>query len=189
VQRENFHATLHAGEAFGLPSIWQAIQWCNAERLGHGVRIVDDIVVDDDGGVSLGRLAAYVRDRRIPLEMCPTSNVHTGAVPSLAEHPIGLLRRLRFRVTVNTDNRLMSGISLSSELAGLVETFDWSWRDINWLTINAMKSAFCPFDDRLALIDGRIKPGFAALAPDAGTWPSQDRSEAQASLADEPLID
>jgi len=90
---------------------------------------------------------------------------------------------------VNTDNRLMSGISLSSELAGLVETFDWSWRDINWLTINAMKSAFCPFDDRLALIDGRIKPGFAALAPDAGTWPSQDRSEAQASLADEPLID
>ena len=189
VQRENFHATLHAGEAFGLPSIWQAIQWCNAERLGHGVRIVDDIVVDDDGGVTLGRLAAYVRDRRIPLEMCPTSNVHTGAVPSLAEHPIGLLRRLRFRVTVNTDNRLMSGISLSSELAGLVETFDWSWRDINWLTINAMKSAFCPFDDRLALIDGRIKPGFAALAPDAGTWPSQDRSEAQASLADEPLID
>ena len=151
VQRENFHATLHAGEAFGLPSIWQAIQWCNAERLGHGVRIVDDIVVDPDGGVSLGRLAAYVRDRRIPLEMCPTSNVHTGAVPSLAEHPIGLLRRLRFRVTVNTDNRLMSGISLSSELAGLVETFDWSWRDINWLTINAMKSAFCPFDERLAL--------------------------------------
>ena len=89
VQRENFHATLHAGEAFGLPSIWQAIQWCNAERLGHGVRIVDDIVVDPDGGVLLGRLAAYIRDRRIPLEMCPTSNVHTGAVPSLAEHPSG----------------------------------------------------------------------------------------------------
>ena len=189
VQRENFHATLHAGEAFGLPSIWQAIQWCNAERLGHGVRIVDDIVVDPDGGVRLGRLAAYVRDRRIPLEMCPTSNVHTGAVPSLAEHPIGLLRRLRFRVTVNTDNRLMSGISLSSELAGLVETFDWSWRDINWLTINAMKSAFCPFDERLALIDGRIKPGFAALGPGARTMSSRDRSGAQASLAEEPFID
>ncbi len=189
VQRENFHATLHAGEAFGLPSIWQAIQWCNAERLGHGVRIVDDIVVDPDGGVSLGRLAAYVRDRRIPLEMCPTSNVHTGAVPSLAEHPIGLLRRLRFRVTVNTDNRLMSGISLSSELAGLVETFDWSWRDINWFTINAMKSAFCPFDERLALIDGRIKPGFAALDPATRTMSSRDRSGAQASLAEEPFID
>jgi adenosine deaminase len=189
VQRENFHATLHAGEAFGLPSIWQAIQWCNAERLGHGVRIVDDIVVDPDGGVSLGRLAAYIRDRRIPLEMCPTSNVHTGAVPSLAEHPIGLLRKLRFRVTVNTDNRLMSGISLSSELAGLVETFDWSWRDINWLTINAMKSAFYPFDDRLALIDGIIKPGFAALDPDTRTGSSRDRPEAQGRLAEDPLID
>ena len=189
VQRENFHATLHAGEAFGLPSIWQAIQWCNAERLGHGVRIVDDIVVDPDGGVSLGRLAAYIRDRRIPLEMCPTSNVHTGAVPALAEHPIGLLRKLRFRVTVNTDNRLMSGISLSSELAGLVETFDWSWRDINWLTINAMKSAFYPFDDRLALIDGIIKPGFAALDPDTRTGSSRDRPEAQGRLAEDPLID
>jgi len=190
VQRENFHATVHAGEAFGLPSIWQAIQWCNAERLGHGVRIVDDIVVDPDGGASLGRLASYVRDRRIPLEMCPTSNVHTGAVPSLAEHPIGLLRRLRFRVTVNTDNRLMSGISLSSELAGLVETFDWSWRDINWLTINAMKSAFCPFDERLALIDGRIKPGFDTLDPDAvPARPSQETYIAHGSLADVPLID
>jgi adenosine deaminase len=183
VQRENFHATVHAGEAFGLPSIWQAIQWCNAERLGHGVRIVDDIVVGSDGEASLGRLAAYVRDRRIPLEMCPTSNVHTGAVPSLAEHPIGLLRRLRFRVTVSTDNRLMSGISLSSEMADLVEAFDWSWRDINWLTINAMKSAFCPFEDRLALIDGKIKPGFAALDPDspakapAGSLPTQGSSD------------
>jgi adenosine deaminase len=189
VQRENFHATLHAGEAFGLPSIWQAIQWCNAERLGHGVRIVDDIVVDPDGVASLGRLAAYVRDRRIPLEMCPTSNVHTGAAASLAEHPIGLLRRLRFRVTVNTDNRLMSGISLSSELAELAETFDWSWRDINWLTINAMKSAFCPFDDRLALIDGMIKPGFAALDPDARPRSSGVSARAQSSFADKPLID
>ena len=189
VQRENFHATLHPGEAFGLPSIWQAIQWCDAERLGHGVRIVDDIVVAPDGVASLGRLAAYVRDRRIPLEMCPTSNVHTGAVASLAEHPIGLLRRLRFRVTVNTDNRLMSGISLSSELAELAETFDWSWRDINWLTINAMKSAFCPFEDRLALIDGLIKPGFAGLDPGARPRSVAGLSPAQVAFADDPLID
>jgi len=171
VQRENFHATLHAGEAFGLPSIWQAIQWCNAERLGHGVRIVDDIVIGPDGEVTLGRLAGYVRDRRVPLEMCPTSNVHTGAAPSLAEHPIGLLRRLSFRVTVNTDNRLMSGVSLSSELAALVETFNWSWSDLGWLTINAMKSAFYPFDQRLTLIEGRIKPGFAVLDPDGPGTP------------------
>ena len=163
VQRANFHATLHAGEAFGLPSIWEALQWCNAERLGHGVRITDDITVEPDGSVKLGSLASYVRDLRIPLEVCPTSNVHTGVVASLSEHPIGLLRRLRFRVTVNTDNRLMSGVTLSSELARCSATFGWRWADIEWLTINAMKSAFWPFDDRLALIDGVIKPGFAAL--------------------------
>ena len=101
---------------------------------------------------SSGSLAGYIRDRRIPLEICPTSNVHTGAAPSLAEHPIGLLRRLRFRVTVNTDNRLMSGVTLSSELARCCEAFGWGWSDLEWLTINAMKSAFWPFDDRLALI-------------------------------------
>ena len=114
--------------------------------------------------------------------MCPTSNVHTGAAPSLAEHPIGLLRRLSFRVTVNTDNRLMSGVTLSSELAALVETFDWSWKDLNWLTINAMKSAFYPFDERLALIDGRIKPGFAALDPGAGRLRDRAVGRAQAAL-------
>jgi len=164
VQRANFHITLHAGEAFGLPSIWEALQWCNAERLGHGVRIVDDIATGEDGQPVLGRLAAYIRDRRIPLEVCPTSNVHTGVAPTLAEHPIGLLRRLRFRVTVNTDNRLMSGVTLSSELARCCEVFGWGWRDLEWLTINAIKSAFWPFDDRIRLIDGVIKPGFAALA-------------------------
>src|SRR5262245_11116842 len=83
IAREDFHITIHAGEAFGLPSIWEALQWCGAERLGHGVRIVDDIRVSTDGTVSLGRLASYVRDRRIPLEMCPTSNVQTGAAPSI----------------------------------------------------------------------------------------------------------
>ena len=164
VQRASFHATLHAGEAFGLPSIWEALHWCNAERLGHGVRIIDDITPRPDGTAQLGPLANYIRDRRIPLEICPTSNVHTGAAPSLAEHPIGLLRRLRFRVTVNTDNRLMSGVTLSSELARCAETFGWGWRDLEWLTINAMKSAFWPFDDRLALINGVIKPAYAAAS-------------------------
>ena len=115
VRRENFHITIHAGESFGLPSIWEALQWCGAERLGHGVRIVDDITVRDDGSIELGRLAAFVRDRRVPLEMCPSSNVHTGAAPSIGEHPIDLLRRLRYRVTLNTDNRLRSGVSLSGE--------------------------------------------------------------------------
>ena len=125
VAAENFHITIHAGEAFGLPSIWEAVQICGAERLGHGVRIIDDIRVED-GRAHLGQLASFVRDRRVPLEMCPTSNVHTGAVASVAQHPIDLLRRLRFRVTVNTDNRLMSGVTLSDEFAALQAVFGLS---------------------------------------------------------------
>jgi len=162
VARENFHTTIHAGEAFGLPSIWEAIQWCGAERLGHGVRIVDDITVTG-GRYELGRLAAFVRDRRIPLEMCPTSNVNTGAAPSIAEHPIGLLRRLRFRVTVNTDNRLMSATSMTNEFHQLRDAFSYGWDDYEWLTVNAMKSAFAPFDERLRIINERIKPRYAML--------------------------
>ncbi|HEV7208483.1 MAG TPA: adenosine deaminase [Mycobacteriales bacterium] len=160
MQRANMHFTIHAGEGFGLPSIWEALQWCNADRLGHGVRIVDDITAGPDHPV-LGQLAEWVRDTRTPLEMCPTSNVHTGAAPSLAEHPIGLLRRLGFRVTVNTDNRLMSGVSMTSEMAALVQAFGYGWADLRWFTINAMKSAFLPFDRRLALIEGVVKPWYA----------------------------
>jgi adenosine deaminase len=168
LQRENAHFTIHAGEAFGLPSIWQALQWCGADRLGHGVRIIDDITVPEDGdpeGVTLGRLAAYVRDKRIPLELCPSSNVQTGAAKSIAEHPIGLLARLRFRVTVNTDNRLMSGCSMSSEMQALIDAFGYGWAELQWLTVNAMKSSFLPFDERLATINDVIKPGYAALLP------------------------
>ncbi|WP_141778336.1 adenosine deaminase [Phycicoccus sp. SLBN-51] len=177
LRRENAHFTIHAGEAFGLPSIWEAIQWCGADRLGHGVRIVDDIMVRDrafgddvaaaiaaePGEVHLGRLAAYVRDMRIPLEMCPSSNVQTGAADSVALHPISLLKRLRFRVTVNTDNRLMSGTSMSREMGLLVGEAGWTLEDLRWVTINAMKSAFIPFDERLAIIDEVVKPGYAAL--------------------------
>jgi adenosine deaminase len=163
LQRENFHFTIHAGEAFGLPSIWQAIQWCGADRLGHGVRIVDDIQRGPDGTVRLGRLAQYVRDKRIPLELCPSSNVQTGAAPSIAEHPIGLLHDLRFRVTVNTDNRLMSGTSMSREMALLSEAFGYGWAELRWFTVNAMKSAFLGFDERLALINDVIKPAYEKL--------------------------
>lgn len=161
LQRENSHFTIHAGEGFGLPSIWEAVQWCGADRLGHGVRIVDDIAVAEDGTAKLGRLASYVRDKRIPLEMCPSSNVQTGAAPSIAEHPIKLLASLRFRVTVNTDNRLMSGTSLSKELGLLNTTFGYGWRELEWLTVNAMKSAFIPYDERYRLITETIKPWYA----------------------------
>ncbi len=177
LRRENAHFTIHAGEAFGLPSIWEAIQWCGADRLGHGVRIVDDLRIGSRPygtdpqadvaarleDVALGRLAAYVRDQRIPLEMCPSSNVQTGAAASIATHPIGLLTRLRFRVTVNTDNRLMSGTSMSREMQLLVDELGWTAHDLRWVTVNAMKSAFLPFDQRLALIEDVIKPGYAAL--------------------------
>jgi len=159
LQRENAHFTIHAGEAFGLPSIWQAIQWCGADRLGHGVRIIDDIEVSD-GQVELGRLASYVRDKRIPLEMCPFSNLQTGAAPSIAEHPIGLLARLRFRVTVNTDNRLMSGTSMTREFAALRDAFGYDLADVRWFTVNAMKSAFVHFDRRLQMIEDVIKPWY-----------------------------
>jgi adenosine deaminase len=163
LRRENAHFTIHAGEAFGLPSIWEAIQWCGADRLGHGVRIMDDITVAPDGSVTLGKLAAYVRDRRIPLELCPTSNVQTGAAASIATHPIGLLRTLGFRVTVNTDNRLMSGTSMSHEMDLLSEAFGWGLKDMEWLTVNAMKSAFLGFDERLEIINKQIKPGYAQI--------------------------
>lgn len=160
---ENARFTIHAGEGFGLPSIWEALQLCGADRLGHGVRIVDDIANIADGSPNLGRLAAYVRDKRIPLELCPSSNVQTGAAASISEHPIGLLRSLGFRVTVNTDNRLMSGTSMSREFSLLRDAFGFTESDFEWLTINAMKSAFLPFDQRLAIINGQIKPGYLNL--------------------------
>jgi adenosine deaminase len=162
VMRENFHSTVHAGEAFGLPSIWEALQYCGAARLGHGVRIVDDIT-GAQGEEQLGRLASFVRDRRVCLELCPTSNVNTGVCASIAEHPIGMLRRLRFRVTVNTDNRLMSNTSMTKEMSKLHDAFGWGLGDFEWLTINAMKSAFAPFPERLRVINGLIKPRYALL--------------------------
>ena len=159
----NARFTIHAGEAFGLPSIHEAIAFCGADRLGHGVRIVDDIELGADGSARLGRLASLLRDKRIPFEMCPSSNVQTGAVGSIAEHPFDLLARLRFRVTVNTDNRLMSDTSMSLEMLRLVEAFGYGWSDLERFTINAMKSAFIAFDERLAIIDEVIKPRYAVL--------------------------
>ncbi|MFI6775741.1 adenosine deaminase [Nocardia sp. NPDC050412] len=158
------HFTIHAGEAFGLPSIHEALAFCGCDRLGHGVRITDDITVS--GAIEdaqLGLVANYVRDARIPLELCPSSNVQTGAVPSLDKHPFDLLARLRFRVTVNTDNRLMSDTSMSQEMLKLVDTFGYGWSDLERFTINAMKSAFIPFPERLRIIDDIIKPGYAVL--------------------------
>lgn len=163
MRNNNARFTIHAGEAFGLPSIHEAIAFCGADRLGHGVRIVDDIDDRPDGSARLGRVANIVRDKRIPLEMCPSSNVQTGAASSIAEHPFDRLARLRFRVTVNTDNRLMSDTTMTNEMALLVDQFGYGWTDLQRFTINAMKSAFIPFDERLAIIDDVIKPRYAVL--------------------------
>ena len=161
IHRANFHMTIHAGEAFGLPSIWEAVQVCGADRLGHGVRIIDDITKNADGSFELGELAHYVRDRRVPLELCPVSNVHTGAAKSIAEHPITTLTKLGFRATVNTDNRLMSQTSMSTEMYLLHTEAGFTIENLRWLTINAMKSAFIPFDQRLDIINNVVKPGYA----------------------------
>ncbi|MER8014839.1 adenosine deaminase [Streptomyces griseoluteus] len=156
LRAESVPFTIHAGEAYGLPSIHQAVQVCGAQRLGHGVRITEDIV---DG--KLGRLAGWVRDRRIALEMCPTSNLQTGCATSIAEHPITALKDLGFRVTLNTDNRLVSGTTMTREMELLVEEAGWTAEDLRTVTVNAVKSAFLPFDERKALIEDVILPGYA----------------------------
>ncbi|MDT0463751.1 adenosine deaminase [Streptomyces gibsoniae] len=157
LRRESVPFTIHAGEAHGLPSIHQALQVCGAQRIGHGVRITEDIV---DG--KLGRLASWVRDRRVALEMCPTSNFQTGAATSIAEHPITALKDLGFRVTLNTDNRLVSGTTMTREMSLLVEEAGWSVEDLRTVTVNALKSAFIPFDERNALIRDVVLPGYEA---------------------------
>jgi adenosine deaminase len=163
LRKENAHFTIHAGEAYGLPSIWEAIQICGAERLGHGVRIIDDI--DFSGGKpKLGPLASYVRDRRIPLELCPTSNLQTGAAKTYSEHPIGILAKLRFRVTLNTDNRLMSRTSMSNEMSECVKSFGWKFADLQRVTVNALKSSFIPFEERLEIIEKVVKPAYAVIS-------------------------
>ncbi len=163
LRKENAHFTIHAGEAYGLPSIWEAIQICGAERLGHGVRIIDDIDFSGDKP-KLGPLASYVRDRRIPLELCPTSNLQTGAAKTYSDHPIGMLAKLRFRVTLNTDNRLMSRTSMSNEMTQCVKSFGWKFADLQRVTVNALKSSFIPFEERLEIIEKVVKPAYAAIS-------------------------
>jgi adenosine deaminase len=163
IQRQNFNITVHAGEGYGKESIWQAIQYCGAHRIGHGTRLIDDIIVTDGMGVKLGGLAQYVLDKRIPLEICLSSNVHTGAIPSVAEHPFKVLYQQQFRVTLNTDNRLMSRTSMSNEFQVAMETFGLGLDDFEKITINAMKSSFFPYAERIRIIYTSIKPGYARV--------------------------
>lgn len=164
IKRANFFITIHAGEAFGKESIWQAIQFCGAHRIGHATRLTEDIAFDKEGNiVSLGDLAQYVLDTRLPLEICLLSNVHTGAVDKLENHPFIKLFRQKFRVFLNTDDRLMSDTTLTKEYLTAAELFDISLDEIEKLNINAMKSAFIPYNERLDYIYNVIKPGYQQI--------------------------
>jgi adenosine deaminase len=164
IQRENFNITIHAGEAFGKESIWQAIQWCGAHRIGHATRLKEDITFDKEGNVvAFGDLAQYVLDKRIPLEICLLSNVHTGAIDKIENHPFKILFREKFRVTLNTDDRLMSNTTMTKEFLTAMEYFNVTLEDIEKITINSMKSAFIHYSDRLHYIYNVIKPGYRKL--------------------------
>jgi adenosine deaminase len=163
IQRQNFNITIHAGEGFGKESIWQAIQWCGAHRIGHATRLIEDIVMADGKVVKLGTLAQYVLDKRIPLEICLSSNVHTGAAKSIEEHPFKIYHNEKFRVTLNTDNRLMSATTLSREFQIAERVFHLDFAEMEKLTINAMKSAFIPYGERIKFIYETIKPRFKSI--------------------------
>ncbi len=161
IQRENFNITIHAGEAFGKESIWQAIQWCGAHRIGHATRLKEDITFDNKGDVvAFGELAQYVLDKRIPLEICLLSNVHTGAIDKIENHPFGVLFKEKFRVTINTDDRLMSDTTMTKEFLTAIEYFNLNLDEIEKITINSMKSAFIHYKERLDFIYNIIKPGY-----------------------------
>jgi adenosine deaminase len=163
IQRNNFYITIHAGEAFGKESIWQALQFCGTHRIGHGINLKHDIMDQDGKIIEMGSLAQYVLDRRVPLEMCLSSNLHTGSVPHLRYHPFPIFYRNGFRVTLNTDNRLMSRTTLTEEFFLAVKQYNLTLRDLERLSLNAMKSAFFNFPARLEIIYKVIKPGYAEI--------------------------
>jgi len=168
IRRKNFNITIHAGEAYGIESIWQAIQVCGAHRIGHGTRIVDDMNYDGLKISTMGDLAHFIQDRRIPLEMCLSSNVGTGACENFASHPFNLLFRNHFRVVLCTDNRLMSRTSLTNEMKIASETFGLNFKDLEKISVNAMKSSFVHQDEKLRIIYEVIKKQCADLKQQYG---------------------
>ena len=152
IQRENFNITIHAGEGYGKESIWQAIQYCGAHRIGHGTRLIDDIAVADGKAVKLGGLAQYVLDKRIPLEICLLSNVHTGATPTLAEHPFRILYQEKFRVTLNTDDPALFGTTLSHEYQLAQEAFGFTDEHLRELARNSFEASFLPAEKKVEFL-------------------------------------
>ncbi len=168
IRRKNFNLTIHAGEAFGLESIWQAIQVCGAQRIGHGTRIVDDMSLDGLRIEKMGDLAHFVLDKRVPLEMCITSNIGTGAAESVAKHPFFMLLRNHFRVFLCTDNPLMSKTNMTKEMQLAADNYGLSLKDLEKISVNAMKSAFIHHEEKLRLIYEVIKKQCADIRREYG---------------------
>lgn len=160
VREASMSLTIHAGEADGPDSIWRALQRCGAHRIGHGIHIIDDCLVEDGEIVSLGRLASYVRNHQVPLEVCLTSNLHTGSFSDPGDHPVGALHRAGFAITLSTDNRLMSRTSMSQEFALVVDHHQFTARDLQEATETAMMAAFCSLPSKEQLLTERIRPGY-----------------------------
>ncbi len=138
----NINITIHAGEAYGPKSIHEALHYCGTHRIGHGTRLIED-----------GDLLNYVNDHRIPLEICLKSNMHTKSVPSLKQHPLNFYLDYGMRVTINTDNRLVSDTTLTDEYMLAINELGLDYTDIKNIIINGFKSAFIPYRERVVLLN------------------------------------
>lgn len=168
IKSKNFNITIHAGEAFGVESIWQALQICSADRIGHGTRLIEDMTIENGQIIKEGSLASYIKDKRIPMEMCLTSNVGTGAVESYKDHPFPIFFRNHYRVFLCSDNRLMSDTNLTKEMEIAVREYGMNIYDLEKISINAMKSAFIHHDKKLDIIYNIIKKQFADIRYEYG---------------------
>jgi len=172
IQRQNFNITIHAGEAFGKESIWQALQFCGAHRIGHGTRLMEDLFLEGRRVAGIGSLAGYVLDRRIPIEICLTSNLHTGAAKTYQDHPFQYFFSKRFRLALNTDNRLMSNVSMTGEYEVAAREYGLDFWGLEKIAIDSMKSSFLPHSQRLSVIYDVLKPRYQQLREELGLAPN-----------------
>lgn len=163
IRNRNFNITIHAGEAFGTESIWQALQICGSHRIGHATRLIEDMTVHGTRIENMGSLSHFIRDKRIPMEVCLSSNIQTGAATTMDDHPFHVYLRNHFRVLLCTDNRLMSNTTLTKEMSLAVKHYGLTLRELEKLTVNSMKSAFLHYDERIRIIYDILKPRFARL--------------------------
>jgi adenosine deaminase len=154
--------TIHGGEADGPNSMWRAIARCGARRIGHGVRIIEDTRVVNGAIVEMGAVARMVRDHRIPLEVCVSSNLGIGAFADAASHPLGLLRRAGFAVTISTDNRLMSATTMNHEFELAMEHHGFGLAELGEATALALLEGFGDWEQRRRLLDDVVRPAYSS---------------------------